>query len=252
MRCQHVRRYLSSYIDGELDDVRSSALRGHVRTCDSCAALLEDFASMTEAAATVDPIHPPPELWNGIQARLAEEEIGDAQHSSLWLWWQNARRLIRTHALSGAVVATAIALLVVWATRGPTSDDEPTLASDSVQVPDNDDGDVAPAPAAAPARFLDARTAELRDTDESYRMVIEELRGMVEEERATWTSEVREAFDTRLIDFDEAIARHRKNLGVGSTAPSPSAYDDLFSVYQAQIELLQRAAVGDLVAEVTR
>jgi hypothetical protein len=254
MRCQHVRKYLSSYIDGELDDVRSSAVRGHVRVCDGCAELLEDFASMTEAAATVDPIQPPAQLWSNIQSRLAEEEIGDAQHSPLWLWWKNARRLIRTHALSGAVVATAIALLVVWATRGSGTADEPAVADDSVESPSPADTvEPAPTPVAVdPATFLDSRTAELRDTDETYRMVIEELRGMVEEERPTWTAEARDAFDARLIDFDDAIKRHRQRLGVGTAQPAPSAYDALFAVYQAQIELLQRAAVGDLVAEVTR
>ena len=255
MRCQHVRRFVSAYIDGELDDVRSSALRGHVRECQACAALLEDFASMCDASASLDPMDPPAALWTGIGARLAEEEIGDAHHTPAWMWWQNARRLVRVHALSGAVVATAIALLVVWATRGSSGTDDGPAAAEDLAIPANvrvaDEAPEQPA-VGTPASFLDQRTAELRETDESYRMVIEELRGFASIEREIWTVEIREAFDTRVLAFDEAVKRHRQRLGVGGANPAPAAYDDLFAVYQAQIELLQRAVVGDLVAGVTR
>ncbi len=100
MTCRDVDALVTRHVDGELDDARASALRGHLRSCAACRARVEDEALLRDSAADLAPIDPPAELWDGIQARLAEAEVADAGRSRAWLWWQR----LRPHALTGAVV----------------------------------------------------------------------------------------------------------------------------------------------------
>src|SRR6185503_5104567 len=88
MRCADVERLVTEYVDGELDERRSSALRGHLRVCTGCAARVEDEVAVRETAGSLAPLDPPADLWAAIDTRLAEAEIADARRSRVWLWWQ--------------------------------------------------------------------------------------------------------------------------------------------------------------------
>ena len=71
MRCRDVLRLSTAYIDGQLDERRSSAVRGHLRTCVACESAVAQEVQIRDAAAELDPIDPPAALWRAVEEKLA-------------------------------------------------------------------------------------------------------------------------------------------------------------------------------------
>jgi putative zinc finger protein len=87
---------------GELDEARAREVEAHAADCASCKRELEWLRAerelMSRRAADQEPV--PPELWRGIEARIAPPA---QQQSHRWVW------------VGGAVaIAAAAALLLVW------------------------------------------------------------------------------------------------------------------------------------------
>lgn len=231
MRCRDVAKLSSAYLGGELDDGRASALRGHLRTCDDCRALVEDESLLVDTAARLDPIDPPASLWAAIEERLGDEEIADAGRPRWWLWWQS----VRSHVALGAVAAAAAASLLWWqlGARAPSTPSAPAAAQAAESV------------AVGPGeRHADQLERELTRADRRYQDTIRELRAIVDEERAQWPAERAEVFDAQLADLDAQIVRERTRL-LGDAPPDPAERDPLYATYRAQIDLLQTAALGE-------
>ena len=58
-----------------------------------------------------------------------------------------------------------------------------------------------------------------------------------------WTPEQAARFDASLAELDRALADELKRVAAAVSA-SPASRDPLYSIYQAKIDLLSRAAVG--------
>jgi hypothetical protein len=257
MRCRDVEALESAYIDGELDEARASAMRGHLRVCQTCRERVADLATLVEAAVRLEPMEPGPSLWAGIERGLAAAEIADSQRSWLWLRWQ----ALRPRLLPLAVGVAAAAVLVLWAARkdrepapAVTSGDQIGQASE--QMRDQASGQAGPAAeqalaAADTARetFWQATDRDIAEADQRYLDTIEELRAIADQERANWPDDIRAAYDARVQAFDLAASGHRQVLGqavdVRATGPvgDARARDALYAVYRAEIEFLQRAAL---------
>jgi len=65
-RCDHVRKMLSSYLDGELGPREHILVQDHLQECAACAAELEALAATSR-----------------LVARLPEEELPEGFHASL-------------------------------------------------------------------------------------------------------------------------------------------------------------------------
>ncbi len=243
MRCRDVEALCSGYVDGELDERRASALRGHLRVCPDCLARVEDEAALRDAAADLDPVEPPAALWDGIEARLAQAEIDDAERSRLWLWWQGARG----YAMPVAVAAAAVVALLVWSRhRGAETASRPAPSRSVAVAPRPDRAPTpTPAPVADGESFLEQRGQELAQSDADYLQVMAELKQVVAQERARWSAELADEFDRKLSQF-EAEARHQRQTLAVNDVPDPASRDALYTVYRAEIGFLQRAALGEL------
>ncbi len=222
MRCRDIERFVTAYVDGDLDDARSSALRGHARTCADCAAIVEAEAQVRDAAEALDPaIDPPASLWDGIEARIAAAEVADSERSRVWLWWQGARR----HVAFGAAAVAVALLAIVWMGRDEAESTKPPIAATEPRV-------TAPEPGpTVEQRFSD----ELVRADERFQTAIRELLDIAAEEREVWSSEVAEAFDVRLAELEGSVNRER---ATASGDRSPKSHDALFAAYQTQISFL--------------
>ena len=243
MRCHDIDDLVTAYVDGELDERRSSAVRGHLRVCSTCAERVEDEARLREAASSLEPLDPPAELWSAIDGRLAEAEIADARRPRVWLWWQRALDGARRHRIAfGVVGAAAAAALAVWIVRaggdkpvaGQVAELAPAVKSSSTETGD---------PCDAVATHDEQVLCQMHDADRRYLDAIAELTGLVAEERAGWTPADSERFDAALAELDQAAGDELKRLAVAAGA-FPSSRDPLYSIYQAKIDLLSRAAVG--------
>ncbi len=238
MNCDKVRVQLTAYLDGELADERGSAVRGHLRACAECRQASIDEAALRDGLRALPPVDPPASLWAGVQARLAQEEVADAERPTwrrvLARWTPRLPQI----ALGSAIVAAAVVLLVIRAQRNdsesepaqpmvsaPTKIDPVVIAPTHTQIAMADDTrDVSDVLEAAPAQV-----------SEDHAAVVRELMPIAQEARARWTDEQRKEFDGRLAELQTKItdakterARQRE--------------------YRALIRYLQRASIRDDVA----
>ncbi|HWM88697.1 MAG TPA: zf-HC2 domain-containing protein [Kofleriaceae bacterium] len=244
--CRDVDRLATAYIDGELDDRRSSAVRGHLRVCESCAERVEDEARVRELCSGLDPVDPPSAMWKAIDARLADAEIGDSRRSALWLFLQRSLDGARRNALAlGVCAAGAAVLLIVWL---PGGGEEQTASPEAAVAPaDRAEPQQGEGPACAGARSHEELVlCQSHASDRRYLDAIAELKGAVADERTSWTPADAARFDASLAELDRAAQLERVRLA-GQPPATPASRDPLYSIYRAQIDLLSSAVVaGDL------
>lgn len=240
MKCESVRRQLTAYLDGDLDDHRGSAVRGHLRSCEACRRVANDEAALRDGLRALPPLEPPPSLWEGVQRQLAAAEIADAERPA---WRRALARLVprASHlGLAAAAVAAAIALLVLRAKESGAPDGEltrtePVVAQsdrgEDVRVPEpapqrpaGDEGDVSTELADEPARVSD-----------SYAQTVRELLAIANDARAQWS-------DERKRELDRHIAVLQKEA---AAAPDERTRQQ---AYRKLIRYLQRAVIRDDVA----
>jgi anti-sigma factor RsiW len=273
MRCSHIQRLSTEYLDGELDPERSSAFRGHLRQCADCARRLEDEAAVRRAAEDLDAvIDPPAGLWQAIEERLAEAEIRDADRSPWILGW---RRVMAALAPYRAHLVVAGGLAVTLLALGLKRSQSVEIAS-PLRAPLVVD-ELAPAVFAGHRRTVDPQSSqvalairEIRRADRRYTTAIVELQDLVTSERAGWSPAQSARFDAAVAAFEARAAAIERRLearppvGPGNGAPSamagnrsrvaddPRARDPLYAVYREHIDYLQRAAFGDVDVETHR
>jgi hypothetical protein len=237
VKCQHACEQLTTYLDGELEDDRGSAVRGHLRECDACRQVAADEAKLRDGLRALPPIDPPQALWSGVQARLAKEEVADARRPA-WrrtlakslLWLRQPQPL----SLAGAAIATVV-VLVVWKTRheepvapppAPVAEEHVVIAPSVAPPPPvvNDTGDVTADLAAQPARQSD-----------DYAHAAAELTKLADDARASWSDDQKHTFDARVATLRTAIDHAAEGR------PRQQAYRSL-------IRYLQGAVVRDEVA----
>jgi hypothetical protein len=238
MTCDRVRSQLTAYLDGELADERGSAVRGHLRGCAQCRQIATDESTLRDGLRALPTVDPPGSLWAGVQARLAAEEVADAERPAwrrvLARWLPSMPQL----ALGSAVVAAAVVLLVI---RHRRHDDvmqpvvyaihTPKVESMHVESPPappapviDDNADVTDAVAAAPARVT-----------EDYAAVVAELMPIANEAKARLDDAGKREFEARLAALEQDI----------TTAKNERARQ---RQYRSLIRFLQRVAVRDDVA----
>lgn len=211
MICDDVRAKLTAYLDGELEDNRGSAIRGHLRGCEACRHMAADEAALRDGLRSLPPLDPPNALWSGIQRRLAAEEVADSDQPA----WRRAlsrfaarwRPLAPQLALGSAALAVAVVVLAVHH-RASTSTSEGPVAA-MPELPRVAPPHVAPQPQ-PPAAIEGDVTAELADDavnrTASFRQAAEELVEPCLERRAAWTDDRKAVFDAKLAAFRKQAA----------------------------------------------
>ncbi len=257
MICRDVEERITAYLDGELDATTSSALRGHLRTCAACKAMSEDHARIagTLAAMHDQPLDPSAQLWDRVLSRVAEAEEADAKQSR---WTLSARSLwqrLQQHLVAvTAVGAAAVLVLVWWSRQDRDASRDDGLAELTPRIADAPPApDVAP-PVPTPPRppAIDVETAlvtEAQRIDALYADVVEDLTTDALDERATWPAPRQHKFDAELTKLRAAV--HARPLFLAPLDPDGDhgAGEARERAWQALVKFLQRAAVGDLVAE---
>jgi Putative zinc-finger len=253
--CRDVDRLATAYVDGELDERRSSAVRGHLRVCASCAERVEDEARVRELAAGLEPIDPPASMWQAIDARLAEAEIGDSHRPAHWFLVQRWLDAVRRNVVAVGLAATGAAIvLILWLPGGDDGESPRSASAPAAATSPAADGNEQVRPSAQPA-CAGARTHDeqvlclTRRADQRYLEAIAELSRAVTEERASWSMDEAARFDAAIAELHQAAQVERLRL-LGQPAESaPGNRDPLHSIYRAQIDLLSSVVVaGDFTA----
>lgn len=105
MRCTTAKKWVSQYIDGDLDSTRHAQLQKHISTCSDCRKLLQDFQEIVGRAQDISGPSSRAVTWGKIQAGLEADPTQPVPSFSrgkprLFFHW-------------GYVWAAAAALLVV-------------------------------------------------------------------------------------------------------------------------------------------
>jgi len=70
MRCTKAKKWISRYIDGELDTRRTAALERHLSNCPGCRETAHDLRRIVETAGRVEDPVPPGGGWSEVCDRL--------------------------------------------------------------------------------------------------------------------------------------------------------------------------------------
>jgi hypothetical protein len=165
---------------------------------------------------------------------------------------------LRAHLVPITAVAAAAVVAGVWFARQrasePLAPEGTAIAMPApVQVKD---APVAPAP--EPTEDIEAALArEAARVDDVYASTVADLLEDATEERAAWTPSRQRAFDAELARLQANVVAHPTEIAVTGDAfdaaeARTAAREARERAWQRLVKFLQRAAVGDLVAEVTR
>lgn len=70
MRCTTAKKWVSQYIDGDLDSTRRAQLQKHISTCSDCRKLIQDFQEIVGHAQDISDPSSRGVTWGKIQAML--------------------------------------------------------------------------------------------------------------------------------------------------------------------------------------
>ncbi len=234
MNCAHVSAELTAYLDGELDAVTASAMRGHLRVCAACRAAAEDHAAIRDSLAEMARPEPPAAVWSQVLARLGEAEIADSRRSR----WSRMFDRMRPHMVPAGLAAAACAVAVLVIQLRGTDDGGAPLAADELPataVERADMGEPGPTPdrqvgPRAPAVDATAElAAEAERVEARFRTTAADLLPLA---RAEHRGAGLRRFDREVAALEAAVVR----------APAGKARD---RAWHTLLGFLERAALGE-------
>lgn len=116
MKCKHVKKMISEYMDGELDEKMQEKVKEHLASCNECKRLSEAVQrsafSPFEGAGKVSP---PSEVWQSVKEAITEKRAGfiDALREELSTIFTR-RRLVPAFASSAVLLICAILIANIY------------------------------------------------------------------------------------------------------------------------------------------
>ena len=117
MKCSKAKKWISQFIDGDLDTRRSDVLKKHLERCQGCQELLGEFKGIAARSADLKEPVPPDSVWLKIQSGMNERKRPVRSRVS---WWRDLFIFYPSfprYAVSTAVVLALIVSLVVLVPR---------------------------------------------------------------------------------------------------------------------------------------
>ncbi|MDQ3800706.1 MAG: zf-HC2 domain-containing protein [Acidobacteriota bacterium] len=216
MNCENCQNFLSSFLDGELDEVNASSVTAHLAMCVECAEICEDFASIIGFCGeqTNMELQPPNSqaLWcrinNIIETEIKPEtEVARApKPSRLSLLWNRTWSLSLTQAVSAAMgVAVISSLLTVVGIKNfvLSAGNEPVATAPSIFEK-----------ALGQVGLIDTPQKSREKRLREQQIAIEYWNKRVETRRQQWDKNIRAAFERNLNEIDQAVSEYSQILEV--------------------------------------
>ncbi len=73
MKCSHVKRKLSAYLDGELSIAEKKEIESHLQQCSGCQEELTALSSVTDALSILEGMEPPPYFMDRVRQGIRDE-----------------------------------------------------------------------------------------------------------------------------------------------------------------------------------
>jgi len=228
---------LSDYLDGELPADERDAVDEHLRSCASCAAVLNDLKRVVARAASADARPPQADLWRGIAARLNER--GETARVVPFAA-REARRFAFTLPQLAAAAALLIAVSggVAWQFAARLGGQVRDVRSAELQArPDAPAASVAGAEGTGAADF--ARVENVSMADAQYDAAVADLEKALKAGRGSLDASTVAIVEHNLQIIDQAINQAREALA-GDPANSYLS-GHLVEARRRKLDLLRRA-----------
>jgi tetratricopeptide (TPR) repeat protein len=216
MNCENCQNFLSSFLDGELDEINASNVKAHLALCRECAEICEDFASILGFCGDEinTEIHPPNSqaLWcrinNIIETEIKPElvKVNEPKPGRLSLLWNRTWALSLTQAFSAVLgVAVISSLLTVIGIKNFVLNGETTAEGQatSPSVFEKVLGQVG---------VLETPEMSREKRLKEQQIAIEYWNKRVEARRQQWDRNIRAAFERNLSELDEAVSEYNQIL----------------------------------------
>ncbi|HYP28689.1 MAG TPA: anti-sigma factor [Blastocatellia bacterium] len=220
MLCNDCQDNLSDYIDGALELGEQVRVERHLADCEPCRIVRDDLLQIVHFGRRLPLQTPSSAVWTKIQARISEE-----QPSGFWKrgasWWARIQqRHVNLNIPQLAASAAALMILVSAAMVG---------SRQNVINP----SDVVTNQMIAPQ----ARTNLLSSPDlQEMEQTIDGLKRQIESRKASWTPELRVAFERNMVHVDQSLLECRQELNHN---PSDQFSQDLMlNAYREKMRVL--------------
>jgi len=194
MNCENYQGLLSDFVDGSLTPDDQARIQAHLTTCPGCTEVHDDLVAITgfclQQRGDYDPVPNERALWqrisNIIEAEFAQGTTAHVTLESGW-WFRLMNRSWQVTFPQLAASATALVLLVslvsVFSIRRLTSTDGPRTAV--VQ--------------------LSAIALPVSDRYRQQQQIIDYWNRRVELNKARWSPQMRQTFDSNMSVIDAAV-----------------------------------------------
>ncbi len=195
--CTAFQDTLPDYLDGTLAD--DGAARAHIVSCESCRALVRDMERIRARAASLPTLHPPHDLWAGIEGRIQTVPQEIASRRPLATRWLS-QRWYGAPLARAAVLVIATASVTLLATH-------PWNATTGTGTPAQPRTTVQPRTSLSPVSNQPARTSEF-----IYDQQISAMRQILDQRRDRLDPKTVAIIERNLRVIDTAIAESRAAL----------------------------------------
>lgn len=205
MNCEHCQEHISQYLDGDLDEMISVEISGHISVCTECALLYEDFSTILANCSpdlSADLVPPNSRaLWcrinNVIESDLETKPAPEPEKLS---WFARGWNLTFSQAgaavLGVAVISSLLTIVGIRNYLEPTGDDFTSQSKDSQTTFEK---------VLSTVGLIDSPESARKKRFAEQRSVIDYWNKRVQARRLQWDARMRDAFDRNVIEIDQAV-----------------------------------------------
>lgn len=211
MKCLTAKKWISEYIDGDLDNAKMAKLDEHCARCADCRKLLADLQTISAGAKELDALSPPESTWGKIQEQMTS---GEQEVLTLAPQKQSWFRLPRlSYVLSALLIVVFLSLVFVYG---------PRYWSGQAIVPELENQSYT--------------LAKLEEAEHHYQMAIKALHEAARAQEERLDPQVAEVFRTNLELIDRSIDACRQ--AVLSNPKDIESRKYLLAAYKEKTDLL--------------
>jgi anti-sigma factor RsiW len=212
---------INDFVDGSLSASARSAVADHLEGCTTCRQLVDDLRELRRAAAGLEPVEPPPQVWTRIEKELRLIS-NDSRPAAIQPSTAASRRMLIGRwptVWLGAAAAVVILAAGLSLRRGYVAQPGPA------------------APNGSDAPTAQSVEAELLLAEQHYQNAISGLEQIAKSENGALDPATANTFQANLAVVDQAISESRAAL---RTQPNNEpAQQSLLASFKAKIGLLQ-------------
>jgi len=210
MKCSKAKKFISEYIDDDLDAKNTSSLEKHLDTCSKCRDLVKDFQRIKQKAKGLAKAEPSGRTWFRIEARLKEKiQAPIPEPKARFLFFPAPIRYAAGAALTALIIVGGVMIGLKVRDRGGA---ERGLQGQELAL------------------------AKIQEAEQHYRLAIKALWEAAQAQKDNLDPKVAETFRINLELIDASLADCERAIKSDPSDLESQYY--LLAIYKKKAELL--------------